>query len=222
MTITLADNETEEYSLHLARFTEKNHLVDAGSAMFRRAEGVEEEPVIGQPGESGLGVLHSGHIETAANIWYYGDSGQIVHEVESGTTVAIGFPGDEVLFRGFEASGSSDSIIRKEEFSFSVNREGITIDNTDGSIKTLEDLVNRLNLDFRKNSQLRNEVYATIDGGRLVLRSRSEDVIELEEIEGTPLQDWGILSYTQVTSTDGFSLPDQGTFFVNGVEVTLL
>lgn len=35
---------------------------------------------------------------------YNGDNGSIVLEIENGTTVAIGFPGDEVFFRVLLAS----------------------------------------------------------------------------------------------------------------------
>ncbi|HPT63205.1 MAG TPA: flagellar hook-associated protein FlgL, partial [Candidatus Atribacteria bacterium] len=37
-------------------------------------------------------------------ITYYGDNNSIILEIENNTTLAIGFPGDDVFFRGFEAS----------------------------------------------------------------------------------------------------------------------
>jgi len=53
-------------------------------------------------------------------ISYNGDNGSIVLEIENGTTVAIGFPGDEVFFRGFEASSDVINSINIGD-SFTIN-----------------------------------------------------------------------------------------------------
>ena len=118
-------------------------------------------------------------------ISYNGDNGSIVLEIENGTTVAIGFPGDEVFFRGFEASSDVINSINIGD-SFTINGETFTIDS---SITSLSDLVNKINNDPNLNS----EVYAYSDGDCLVLRSLSADPLVLADVTGTPLEDWGII-----------------------------
>jgi len=119
-------------------------------------------------------------------ISYNGDNGSIVLEIENGTTVAIGFPGDEVFFRGFEASSDVINSINIGD-SFTINGETFTIDST--TITSLSDLVNLINNDLNLNS----EVYAYSDGDCLVLRSLSADPLVLADVTGTPLEDWGII-----------------------------
>ncbi|MDI3543680.1 MAG: flagellar hook-associated protein 3 FlgL [Candidatus Atribacteria bacterium] len=116
-------------------------------------------------------------------ISYNGDNNSIILEIESGTTVAIGFPGDDVFFRGFEASSDVINSINVGD-SFTINGETVTIDST-----SLSDLVNSIN----NNLNLKSEVYALSDGGRLILRSRTADPLVLADVTGTPLQNWGII-----------------------------
>jgi|GEM_PF-708667 len=118
-------------------------------------------------------------------ISYNGDNGSIVLEIENGTTVAIGFPGDEVFFRGFEASSDVINSINIGD-SFTINGETFTIDS---SITSLSDLVNSINNDPNLNS----EVYALSDGGRLILRSRTAEPLVLADVTGTSLYSWGMI-----------------------------
>jgi len=123
-------------------------------------------------------------------ISYNGDNGSIVLEIENGTTVAIGFPGDEVFFRGFEASSDDMTSVDFNSYngnSFTINGKTVNIDST--TITSLSDLVNLINNDPNLNS----EVYALSDGGRLILRSRTAEPLVLADVTGTPLEDWGII-----------------------------
>ena len=122
-------------------------------------------------------------------ISYNGDNGSIVLEIENGTTVAIGFPGDEVFFRGFEASSDDMTSVDFNSYngnSFTINGKTVTIDS---SITSLSDLVNSINNDPNLNS----EVLALSDGDCLVLRSLSADPLVLADVTGTPLEDWGMI-----------------------------
>jgi len=123
-------------------------------------------------------------------ISYNGDNGSIVLEIENGTTVAIGFPGDEVFFRGFEASSgdmTSVDFSLHHNNSFTINGKTVNIDST--TITSLSDLVNLINNDPNLNS----EVYALSDGGRLILRSRTAEPLVLADVTGTSLYSWGII-----------------------------
>ncbi|WP_369018429.1 flagellar hook-associated protein FlgL [Thermatribacter velox] len=118
-------------------------------------------------------------------ITYLGDSNSLIREIESKTVIDISFPGDEVFFRGFEAR-SSNPITLNPGDQFSINGTVITIDAT---MTTLQDLVNAIN----NEPSLRSTAYAVTDGSTLVLRSRTESTLVLSDVNGTPLQDWGIL-----------------------------
>ncbi len=118
-------------------------------------------------------------------ITYYGDNNSIILEIENNTTLAIGFPGDDVFFRGFEASSNVINSINIGD-SFTINGETFTIDLT---ITSLSDLVNSINND----PNLKSEVYALSDGDRLILRSRTAEPLVLADVNGTPLEDWGMI-----------------------------
>jgi len=115
-------------------------------------------------------------------ITYYGDNNSIILEIENNTTLAIGFPGDDVFFRGFEASSNVINSINIGD-SFTINGETFTIDPT---ITSLSDLVNSINND----PNLKSEVYALSDGDRLILRSRTASPLSLS---GAPLEAWGMI-----------------------------
>ena len=115
-------------------------------------------------------------------ITYYGDNNSIILEIENNTTLAIGFPGDDVFFRGFEASSDVINSINIGD-SFTINGETFTIDPT---ITSLSDLVNSINND----PNLKSEVYALSDGDRLILRSRTASPLSLS---GAPLEAWGMI-----------------------------
>jgi len=123
-------------------------------------------------------------------ISYNGDNGSIVLEIENNTTLAIGFPGDEVFFRGFEASSDDMTSVNFSNYdgnSFTINGKTVYIDSN--TITSLSDLVNSIN----NNPNLKSEVYALSDGGRLILRSRTADPLVLADVTGTSLQAWGII-----------------------------
>jgi len=116
---------------------------------------------------------------------YLGDSNSLIREIESRTVIDISFPGDEVFFRGFEVRSSNPVTLNSGD-QFSINGTVITIDAT---MTTLQDVVNVIN----NNPALRSTAYAVAEGSTLVLRSRTESALVLSDINGTPLQDWGIL-----------------------------
>ena len=118
-------------------------------------------------------------------ITYYGDNNSMILAIENNTTLAIGFPGDDVFFRGFEASSNVINSINIGD-SFTINGETFTIDPT---ITSLSDLVNSINND----PNLKSEVYALSDGDRLILRSRTAEPLVLADVNGTPLEDWGMI-----------------------------
>lgn len=134
---------------------------------------------------SGTQTLTVPFTMTGGVITYWGDGASIVRAVDGDTTVAIGFPGDQIFFRGFEVWSSNPVTLNQGE-SFTIN--GVTID-IDASIGSVQDLVNRINND----PTLNQSVYAVSDGSRLLLRSRTSTPIALADVSGTPLQDWGIL-----------------------------
>jgi len=120
-------------------------------------------------------------------ITYYGDNNSIVLEIENNTTLAIGFPGDDVFFRGFEASSGDMTSVDFNNYngsSFTINGKTVNIDSA--TITSLSDLVNLINND----PNLKSEVYALSDGDRLILRSRTASPLSLA---GTPLEAWGII-----------------------------
>ncbi|HSV31408.1 MAG TPA: flagellar hook-associated protein FlgL [Atribacteraceae bacterium] len=222
VTVTRSDNTQDTYQIQLARFREVFALTEAGPGLFRKSDRYTGTPIVDHPMVSGLGTLYSGYRETTAKISYHGNAGRITHEVESGTTMAVGFPGDEILFRGFEAGGSERPVIRNEELAFTVNGREVIIDNTGGSLTKIQSLVNRLNMEFNADMQLRHEIYAATDGQRILLRSRTEDVLEFKEITGTPLQDWGIVGYSRIGSGEISVFPSGGEeIIVNGKTLIL-
>ena len=123
-------------------------------------------------------------------ITYYGDNNSIILEIENNTTLAIGFPGDDVFFRGFEASSgdmTSVDFSLHHNNSFTINGKTVNIDSA--TITSLSDLVNLINND----PNLKSEVYALSDGDRLILRSRTAEPLVLADVNGTPLEDWGMI-----------------------------
>jgi len=120
-------------------------------------------------------------------ITYYGDNNSIILEIENNTTLAIGFPGDDVFFRGFEASSgdmTSVDFSLHHNNSFTINGKTVNIDSA--TITSLSDLVNLINND----PNLKSEVYALSDGDRLILRSRTASPLSLS---GAPLEAWGMI-----------------------------
>lgn len=120
-------------------------------------------------------------------ITYYGDNNSIILEIENNTTLAIGFPGDDVFFRGFEASSGDMTSVDFNSYngsSFTINGKTVTIDSA--TITSLSDLVNLINND----PNLKSEVYALSDGDRLILRSRTASPLSLL---GAPLEAWGMI-----------------------------
>ncbi|HPZ39830.1 flagellar hook-associated protein FlgL [Candidatus Sordicultor fermentans] len=123
-------------------------------------------------------------------ITYYGDNNSIILEIENNTTLAIGFPGDDVFFRGFEASSGDMTSVDFNNYngsSFTINGKIVNIDSA--TITSLSDLVNLINND----PNLKSEVYALSDGDRLILRSRTAEPLVLADVNGTPLEDWGMI-----------------------------
>ncbi len=115
-------------------------------------------------------------------ITYYGDNNSIILEIENNTTLAIGFPGDDVFFRGFEASSGDMTSVDFNNYngsSFTINGKIVNIDSA--TITSLSDLVNLINND----PNLKSEVYALSDGDRLILRSRTASPLSLS---GAPLE----------------------------------
>ncbi len=167
-------------------------------------------------------------------ISYNGDNGSIVLEIENNTTLAIGFPGDEVFFRGFEASSGDMTSVDFSSYdgnSFTINGKTVTINS---SITSLSDLVNSINND----PNLKSEVYALSDGSRLILRSRTAEPLVLADVTGTSLQDWGIIGnggnilhpretegFLEALSNDMtsviFSSYDGDSFTINGETVSI-
>lgn len=120
-------------------------------------------------------------------ITYYGDNNSIILEIENNTTLAIGFPGDDVFFRGFEASSGDMTSVDFNSYngsSFTINGKTVNIDSA--TITSLSDLVNLINND----PNLKSEVYALSDGDRLILRSRTASPLSLS---GAPLEAWGMI-----------------------------
>ncbi len=120
-------------------------------------------------------------------ITYYGDNNSIILEIENNTTLAIGFPGDDVFFRGFEASSGDMTSVDFNNYngsSFTINGKIVNIDSA--TITSLSDLVNLINND----PNLKSEVYALSDGDRLILRSRTASPLSLS---GAPLEAWGMI-----------------------------
>jgi len=120
-------------------------------------------------------------------ITYYGDNNSIILEIENNTTLAIGFPGDDVFFRGFEASSGDMTSVDFNSYngsSFTINGKTVNIDSA--TITSLSDLVNSINND----PNLKSEVYALSDGDRLILRSRTASPLSLS---GAPLEAWGMI-----------------------------
>ena len=120
-------------------------------------------------------------------ITYYGDNNSIILEIENNTTLAIGFPGDDVFFRGFEASSGDMTSVDFNNYngsSFTINGKTVNIDSA--TITSLSDLVNLINND----PNLKSEVYALSDGDRLILRSRTASPLSLS---GAPLEAWGMI-----------------------------
>lgn len=126
-------------------------------------------------------------------ISYNGDNGSIVLEIENNTTLAIGFPGDEVFFRGFEALSNDMTSMTSADFSsynnssFTINGKTVTIG---PNVTSLLDLVNSINNSINNDPDLKSEVYALSDGGRLILRSRTANPLSLS---GVPLESWGMI-----------------------------
>ncbi|MDK2896844.1 MAG: flagellar hook-associated protein 3 FlgL [Candidatus Atribacteria bacterium] len=138
---------------------------------------------------SGTEVKRSPFSLEGEKIKYWGNNQPIIREIESKTTMAIGFPGDEFFFRGAEASSEDMSAVDFSTYSgqsFTINGENISID---ASISNLQDLVNAIN----NHPDLKDQAYATTDGSRLILRSRTEDPLSLF---GTPLESWGVIDTT--------------------------
>ena len=64
-------------------------------------------------------------------ITYYGDNNSIILEIENNTTLAIWFPGDDVFFRGFEASSGDMTSVDFNNYngsSFTINGKTVNID----------------------------------------------------------------------------------------------
>ncbi|MEN3185719.1 MAG: flagellar hook-associated protein FlgL [Atribacterota bacterium] len=134
---------------------------------------------------SGTQTLTPPFAITGGTVKYWGDGASMVRAIDEKTVMEISFPGDQIFFRGFEV-WSTNPITLNNGDSFSINGVTITID---GSIGSVQDLVNRINNDVT----LKQSVYAYFDGSRLFLRSRSDASFTLSDVSGTPLQDWGIL-----------------------------
>ncbi|MCX7668203.1 MAG: flagellar hook-associated protein FlgL, partial [Atribacterota bacterium] len=117
-------------------------------------------------------------------IAYWGDGASVLRAVDHSTILAVGVGGDEIFFRGFEVWSINPVNLHQGDI-FSINGVNVEID---ASIGNLEDLVNRINND----PNLRSTVYAFSDGSRLFLRSRTSSPLELADVSGTPLGDWGM------------------------------
>ncbi|MGQ9472932.1 MAG: flagellar hook-associated protein FlgL [Candidatus Caldatribacteriaceae bacterium] len=134
---------------------------------------------------SGTQTLTVPFVLSGDTIVYQGDSATVARAINNDTVMEISFPGDQVFYHGFEV-WSSNSITLNVGDRFIINGVEIEID---ASISNVQDLVNKINND----PVLRSSAYAFFDGSRLFLRSRSDSVLVLADISGTPLQNWGIL-----------------------------
>jgi len=170
--------------------TDREILAAQVEKLFEELVGVANVSYSGKYLFAGTQTLTPPFEFVGGQIVYRGDGASLVRAIEGKTTVDIGFPGDQVFFRGFEVWSNpitDSNIVAHQGESFTIN--GVTID-IDASIETVADLVNRINND----PILKDSAYAFFDGSRLFLRSRTEDALSLADVSGgTALQDWGIL-----------------------------